>query len=159
MALQKLRGFEVNERQRDLFLWVWSRRRAPGLMQVSLRGAALGALGGLAFSSIMLAAMGAPDPKGYTGLSAIIPMLERGWLMLSMAVPAFGLIGFLGANRVFALNERMYESLLQSGARVPEQKPEVRGGDRWPAIIVGVAAAIIAGFILFLFWASGSGNL
>jgi hypothetical protein len=128
-------------------------------MQVSLRGAAIGALGGLVFVIIMLSAMGAPDPKGYTGLSAIIPLLERSWLMLSLAVPAFGFIGFLGANRVFALNERMYQSLLQSGARVPEQKPEMQAGDRWPAIMVGIAAAIIAGFILYLYWASSTGNL
>lgn len=128
-------------------------------MQIALRGAAIGAVGGLVFAIIMLSAMGAPDPKGYTGLSAIIPMLERGGLMLSLAVPAFGFIGFLGANRVFALNERMYQSLLQSGARVPEQKPVMQAGDRWPAIIVGVAAAIIAGFILYLYWASSTGNL
>jgi hypothetical protein len=149
----------MNERQRDLFLWVWSRRRAPGPVQVAARGAVIGALGGLAFSIIMLSSMGAPAAAGYTGLSAIIPMLERGWLMLTLAVPAFAFLGFLGANRVYAANERMYQSMLQSGARVPEQKPIMQGADHWPAIMVGVAAAIIAGFILFLFWAASTGNL
>ena len=149
----------MNERQRDLFLWVWSQRRAPGAIHISLRGAAIGALGGVAFSIIMLSSMGAPAANGYTGLSAIIPALERGWLMLTMAIPAFAGIGFLGANRVFALNERMYQSLLQSGARVPEQKPVMQGGDRWPAIMVGATFVLIAGFILYLYWAYSTGNL
>ena len=36
----------MNERQRDLFLYVWSQRRQRGQMNVSLMGAGLGALGG-----------------------------------------------------------------------------------------------------------------
>ena len=149
----------MNERQRDLFLWIWSRRRAPGPRRVALRGALIGAAGGLAFSAIMLASMGAPDARGYTGLSTIIPVLERGWLMLTLAVPTFTLIGLVGANRVYAANEAMYQSLLQAGARVPAQKPARLGTDRWPAVAVGITFAIIAGFIIYLFWASSTGNL
>jgi hypothetical protein len=40
----------VNERQRDLFLYQWSRRRAPGAARIALRGAVIGAFGGLAFA-------------------------------------------------------------------------------------------------------------
>ena len=29
----------MNERQRDLFLWVWSKRRAPEQAAIGLRGA------------------------------------------------------------------------------------------------------------------------
>lgn len=79
--------------------------------------------------------------------------------MLTLAVPAFAFLGFIGANRVFAANESMYQSMLQSGARVPEQKPVMQGSDRWPAIMVGATVAIITGFILYLFWASSTGNL
>ena len=149
----------MNERQRDLFLWLWSRRRAPGPLRVALRGALIGAFGGLAFSAIMLTSMGAPPASGYTGLSTIIPLLERGWLMVTLAVPAFAIIGLLGANRVYSANERMYQSMLQAGASVPEQKPTMQVLDRWPAVVVGIVVAIIAGFILYLFWASSTGNL
>jgi hypothetical protein len=51
----------VNERQRDLFLYPWSRRRAPGRGRILLRGAVVGALGGIAFAMIM-AAGGAHTP-------------------------------------------------------------------------------------------------
>lgn len=149
----------MNERQRDLFLWTWSRRRAPGPRRVALRGAVIGAIGGLAFSVIMLTSMGAPASSGYTGLSAIIPLLERAGLMLGLAVPAFAAIGWVGANRIYAANEHMFQSLLQAGAHVPEHKPTMQRLDHWPAVMVGIAVAIIAGFILYLFWASSTGRL
>lgn len=149
----------MNERQRDLFLWTWSRRRAPGPRRVALRGAVIGAIGGLMFSVIMLASMGAPASNGYTGLSAIIPLLERAGLMLSLAVPAFAAIGWVGANRIYAANEHMFQSLLRAGADVPEDKPAMQRLDHWPAVMVGIAVAIIAGLILYLFWASSTGRL
>jgi hypothetical protein len=140
----------MNERQRDLFLWLWSRRRLPGQTAIGLRGAAIGALGGVVFAFILLGESGAAH-GAYTGLSAIIPVIERGGLMLALAVPAFAVLGFLLANRVFASQEAMYQSLLAAGARVPERKPDMQPGDRGPAIAVGVAAALIAGFIIVLF--------
>jgi len=79
--------------------------------------------------------------------------------MLCLAVPTFAAIGFAGASRIFATHERMYQSMLQAGAQVPQQKPTLQGMDRWPAIMVGVVAVIIAGFIGYLIWASSTGNL
>jgi len=79
--------------------------------------------------------------------------------MVTLAVPAFAIIGLLGANRVYSANERMYQSMLQAGASVPAQKPTMQVLDRWPAVVVGIVVAIIAGFILYLFWASSTGNL
>lgn len=140
----------MNERQRDLFLWVWSRRRAPGPMAIALRGAAIGAIGGLVFA-LILGSGGAIDRGSYTGLSIIIPLIERGGMLLLLSVGAFGFLGFVLANRVYTAQETMYQSMLASGARVPEQKPQMQAADRWPAIAVGVAAAIIAGFIIVLF--------
>lgn len=149
----------MNDRQRELFLWQWSHRRTPGRQRVALRGTLIGALGGVAFSVIMLASMGAPAANGYTGLAYLIPVLERGLLMLCLSVPTFAAIGFAGASRIFSANERMYQSMLQAGAQVPQQKPTLQGMDRWPAIMVGVVAVIIAGFIGYLIWASSTGNL
>lgn len=140
----------MNERQRDLFLWLWSRRRTPGQAAIGLRGALIGALGGVAFALIMLGETGA-DRGAYTGIAVIIPLIERGWLLLTMAVPAFALIGWLGANRVYASQEAMYQSMLASGAKVPDQKPVMQMGDRGPALAVAIAAAIIIGFIVVLF--------
>jgi hypothetical protein len=140
----------VNERQRDLFLYVWSRRRGIGQMGAGLRGGVIGALGGVLFAFIMLGEVGA-DRGSYTGLSAILPFFERGGALLVAAVPAFALIGFVLANRVFASQEAMYQSILATGAQPPAQKPVMQPGDRGPAIAVGIAVAVIVGFIIVLF--------
>jgi hypothetical protein len=137
----------MNERQRDLFLWIWSRRRQPGQAAIALRGALVGALGGLLFTLLMIGDIGA-DRGSYTGISVILPMIERGGMLLVMSVGAFAGLGFVLANRVFAAQEAQYQALLSAGAKVPEQKPVMQPGDRWPAIAVGVTAAVIAGFIL-----------
>lgn len=140
----------MNERQRDLFLWLWSRRREPGQGAIALRGALIGALGGVAFALILAGSMDV-DRGSYTGLSVIIPMIERGGVLLILSAGAFGLLGFILANRVFAAQEAMYQSMLEAGARVPEQKPQMRLGDRGPALAVAIAAAVIVGFIAVLF--------
>jgi hypothetical protein len=140
----------MNERQRDLFLYVWSQRRPRGQMNVSLMGAGLGALGGLVFA-LALGSQISVDRGAYTGLSALIPMIEQGGRLLLLSVPAFAGIGFVGANRVYASQEAMYQSILATGARVPEQKPVMQPGDRGPAIAVAIAAGVIAVFIIVLF--------
>jgi hypothetical protein len=142
----------VNERQRDLFLYVWSRRRAPGQMAIAIRGAIIGAIGGLLFALIMIGDVGAGARGSYTGLSAIIPLVERGGVLLVLSVGAFAGIGFFLANRVFASQEAMYQNMLAQGAQAPAQKPEMQGADRWPAIAVGIAVAVIAGFIGFVWF-------
>lgn len=119
-------------------------------MGAGLRGGAIGALGGVVFAFIMLGEVGA-DRGGYTGLSAILPFFERGGALLAAAVPAFALIGFVLANRVFASQEAMYQSILASAAQIPAQKPVMQAADRGPAVAVAVAAALIAGFIIVLF--------
>ena len=72
--------------------------------------------------------------------------------MLVLSVPAFAWIGYLGASRVFAANEAMYQAMLGAGARVPAEKPQLRAGDRGPAIAVAVAVLMIVAFIVVL-WA------
>lgn len=125
----------MNERQRDLFLYVWSKRRAPGRGAVALRGLIIGAIGGLVFTIALASAAG----------------FENFIKILLPAVGAFGAIGFVGANRVYALQEHQYQSILATGAQVPAEKPVMQPGDRGPAIAVAVTVAIIAGFIIFLF--------
>jgi hypothetical protein len=44
----------------------------------------------------------------------------------------------------------MYQSMLATGAQVPPEKPVMQGADRWPAIAVGIAVAVIVGFIAFV---------
>lgn len=140
----------MNERQRDLFLYVWSQRRAPGQMAIAMRGLIIGALGGVLFTLILIGDVTAGSRGSYTGLSAIIPIIERGGTLLVLSVGAFAGIGFFLANRVFASQEAMYQNMLAQGARVPAEKPVMQGADRWPAIAVGIAVAVIAGFILFV---------
>lgn len=145
----------MNERQRDLFLYLWSERRKPGQAQIALRGAIIGAIGGFAFAAILFSDIGAGARGSYTGLSAIIPIIERGGLLLVLSIGAFGFIGFMLANRVFAAQEAMYQSMLATGAQIPAQKPVMQGADRWPAIAVGVAVAVIVGFIAFVWLTLG----
>ncbi|MGE0596038.1 MAG: hypothetical protein AB7P07_06720 [Hyphomonadaceae bacterium] len=139
----------MNERQRDLFLWVWSRRRAPGQAQVALRGALIGALGGVLFTLIMAPGAG-PGVHAYDTAGQLFGRLSEGWRMLAMAAPAFAALGWFGAGRVYASQEATYQAMLANGAHVPTQKPQMRLADRGPALAVGVAALLIAGFILFV---------
>ncbi|PZO55975.1 MAG: hypothetical protein DCF16_01165 [Alphaproteobacteria bacterium] len=140
----------MNERQRDLFLYVWSQRRKRGQAAVSLMGAGIGAAGGVLFT-VLLVSAGGGDRGSYTGLSAIIPTLTQGAAMLAMAVPAFAFIGFVGANRVYASQEAMYQSILATGAQIPSEKPVMQPGDRGPALAVAIAVGVIATFIIVLF--------
>ena len=149
----------MNERQRDLFLWLWSRRRTRGASRVGLRGALVGAAGGLLFSGILLSSMGAPSAAGYTGLSAMLPWLERAATLLLMTVPGLAAVGFFNARRIFTLHEHQYQQLLHAGARVPMQRPVLTVQDRWPLIAVGVAVAVVAGFVGYVLWAAGAGRL
>jgi hypothetical protein len=135
----------MNERQRDLFLWQWSRRRTPGQLAIGLRGAAIGALGGVLFG-LLLAPGPAPGVHAYDFLGQLISGLR----VYVLSVPTFAVIGWSGARRVFAAHEAMYQSLLAAGARVPEQKPVLQARDRGPAVAVGIAVAVIVGFILFV---------
>lgn len=144
----------MNERQRDLFLYLWSRRRQAGRAKTVLRGAVIGALGGVLFTLMMLSAidLGNTWPELMAGLGKI-------GLMLGLAVPAFAWIGFLGASRVWNSQEQMYVAILATGAGVPDRKPVMQPSDRWPAVMVGLVVALIAGFILWLMWAAGAGVL
>ena len=56
-----------------------------------------------------------------------------------------------GGLAFFAAQEAQYQALLQAGARVPDQKPEMQLADRGPALAVGIAVAVIAAFIVTLF--------
>lgn len=140
----------MNERQRDLFLWVWSRRRKPGQAAIGMRGALIGAAGGVLFTLLM--SPGAPaNVHSYDTGGQLFGALFEHLRMLALAVPAFAGIGWLLTNRIYASQEAMYQTMLQGGARVPERKPRMDMADRWPAIAVGVAAALIAIFIATLF--------
>ncbi|OQW57444.1 MAG: hypothetical protein A4S17_04335 [Proteobacteria bacterium HN_bin10] len=139
----------MNERQRDLFMYLWSRRRQPGQAAIALRGAIIGALGGVVFALILLPDVTA-ERGAYTGLSAMLPFIERGGTLLVLSIGAFAGIGFFLANRVFASQEAMYQNMLAQGARPPAEKPVMQGADRGPAIAVAIAAALIVGFIAFV---------
>lgn len=140
----------MNERQRDLFLYLWSKRRTPGQMKIALRGAIIGGLGGVLFA-LILASSGSVDTGGYTGLSVIIPMIERAGKMLVLSVGAFGALGFILTNRIYAAQETMYQNMLASGASVPDAKPQMQMSDRGPALAVAIAGGLIALFIVILF--------
>lgn len=138
----------MNQRQRDLFLYIWTERRKRGRAAVAIRGAIIGAIGGLLFALILGSTFDGPVNGS---VAAILPVIQRAGTLLALSVPAFAWIGYLGATRVFASQEAMYQSMLASGAHVPDTKPVMQGADRWPAIAVGATVVLIAGFILALF--------
>lgn len=139
----------MNDRQRDLFLWQWSRRRMPGRAAVAMRGAKVGALGGVLFTIIIICGFGV-DRGTYTGISMILPVIERAGVLLAVSVPAFAAMGFMFTNRVFFSQESMYQGLLAAGHQVPDEKPILQTADRWPAMLVGLTVVVIVGFIIFI---------
>lgn len=138
----------MNERQRDMFLWKWSRSRRPGRTSIAIRGAVIGAVGGVAFSMILLSGAG---QGGNRSTAAVLAGLHQGLLVFGLSILAFAAMGFLTAYRVFSSHEAMYQSLLRAGARVPEEKPVLLTSDRGPAIVVGIVVAVIVAFIVILF--------
>lgn len=146
----------MTERQRDLFLYQWSRRRTPGRARVALRGAVVGALGGVAFAWI-LTAQGAqlPGVHAYDIAGQIRSILR----LLALAVPAFAFLGWVTTARIWTSQERIYQGLLATGARVPTEKPVLAAAERGPQLAVAVAVAVIAGLVLALFWAARTGRL
>jgi len=148
----------MNERQRDLFLWVWSRRRQPGRAAIGLRGALIGALGGVAFA-LVLAPGASPDVPAYNAWGQMFSGIGNLLKAMALAVPAFGFLGWITADRVFAQQERMYQDLLNAGARVPESKPQMQLADRGPALAVAISFAVILGLVIALFVAVNLGAL
>lgn len=74
----------MNARQRDLFLWVWSRRRTPGRAAIGLRGLIIGVLGGVLFTFIM--SPGAPvGTPAYDIAGQLFGALSEHWRMLTLA--------------------------------------------------------------------------
>lgn len=136
-----------------MFMHVWSRRRARGPLAVAAMGAGIGALGGLAFTAIMLGSMSGEnislnEDEATPLMMAVGRVIGPGGLMLVMAVPAFAALGGFLAFRVFNSQEAMYQAMLAQGARPPETKPVLEGRERWPQYAVIATVALIACFIL-----------
>jgi len=146
----------MNERQRDLFLYLWSRRRTPGRTRILLRGAIVGGLGGVSFALIL--AYGGAHTSGVAAHDTA-GQIRSVLHLLALSVPAFGGIGLAGAHRVWRSQEAMYQALLATGARVPDRKPEITIRDRGPAIAVAITVVVLAGLIAALFWAASTGRL
>jgi hypothetical protein len=145
----------VTDGQRDLFLYQWSRKRAPGRTRIMMRGAVIGGLGGLAFALFMAPGSREPGVATYNTADQIRSFLK----LIGLSVPAFAGIGLAGARRTYNLQEAMYQSMLHAGARVPDQKPLLHLSERGPMIAVIVTAVVIAGLIGALIWVANTGRL
>jgi len=145
----------VTDGQRDLFLYQWSRKRAPGRTRIMMRGALIGGVGGLAFALFMANGAHEPGVAAYNTAGQIGTFLK----LIGLSVPAFAGIGLAGARRTYNLQEAMYQSMLDAGARVPDQKPVLKMNERGPMIAVIVTVVVIAGLIGTLIWAANTGRL
>ena len=144
----------MTDGQRDLFLYQWSRKRAPGRTRIVMRGALIGGLGGLAFALFMAPGAHAPGAADNTA-----GRIETFLKLIGLSVPAFAGIGLAGARRTYNLQEAMYQSMLHAGARVPDQKPVLKLNERGPMIAVVVTVVVMAGLIGALIWAANTGRL
>jgi hypothetical protein len=136
----------MNPNRRDLFLWQWSRRRGIGGSGAALRGALIGAAGGLVFALVLGLDMNSSGPRGFPWLLERISQLV---LLVGVSVPAFAAPACFFAWRIFRTNEAIYHGLLQGGAAVPLQEPPpLAWSERGPAIAVAVAMLLIGALVL-----------
>jgi len=158
----------MNQRQRDLFLWIWSRRRTRGRLNIALIGAGIGALGGLGFTLLFFwlptlagQSIGTLDTSEMAPfLAAIADRLGPQGFVALAATLAFGGMGLFMADRVYSLNERQYQALLDAGASIPATKPMLTVADRAPMFaVLAVFAAIAIFLIVMLVWELQRGNL
>lgn len=146
----------MNDRQRDLFLYQWSRRRTPGVNRVALRGAIIGGLGGFAFAWFLhRSGASKSGVHSYDIGGQLIATLE----LFAISVPTFAVMGLVLARRVFRTQESMFQAIVATGARVPDQKPELGMADRGPMLAVIITFVVLAGCIAWLIWAANTGRL
>jgi len=142
----------MNERQAQLQLYQWGKRRKLGRMNATVRGAIVGAIGGLLFPVLMFAFSGGatieyrdmPTEWRWTGAYGTF------FVMAAMAVPAFAALGALVAWRVWGSQEAIYQSLLAQGYKEPAEPPVLTNAEKWPQYAVFGALGLIVLFILFV---------
>lgn len=142
----------MSQKQDELFLWVWERRRRAGRLRTALIGLAIGALGGLLFTILMFGFGG----EMQIAHDAVPPALR--WatrfgavgFMLVLAVPAFGGLGAVLADRVYQGQEAQYHAIRARGVAVPETKPQLTLAERGPMLAVLIAVLAIMAFIAFV---------
>ena len=142
----------MNARQRDAFLWQWSRKRAIGARGAALRGLLIGAAGGVLFAVLL---QWLTRSEGRAGVDVWLAGLRQFGLVMALAVPAFGALGLALTWRIYASQERIYQALLDQGATLPAAAPVLGWADRGPALAVGVTMALLTGLIVAAFIAYG----
>lgn len=157
----------MNERQQAHFLWDWSKKRQGGPIRFMLYAAGIGAVGGIAFASIMLWAMtlnGASFSINEDEMGGFLVLIARalgptGFLFF-LSVPAFALLGVFLSHGLWGMQEGMYQSLMQSGAVPPASKPQLHWKDnagKWA--VVGVFVLLAIWLLYMLHWEITRGAL
>ena len=157
----------MTERREEAFLWEWTRRRRYGRLCVLMFGLGIGAAGGLVFAVLMLWGMtmnGASFGLNEDEMSPFMLWLGRllgptGFLF-AISIPAFAGLGAFLSFRVWGMIEYRYHSLLDAGARVPDERPLLTLKERMPAIVVLVFFGLLAlGMLYGLWWELNRGAL
>ena len=139
--------------QRDVFLYSWSQRRRRGRRGNALLCAGIGAAGGLLFALLLAGDLGGqltPGKLASPSTQSIITWLGSVLTLFGLSIPTFAALAGVLGDRVFRLNEAMYQGLLAQGATVPATRPTLKAKERGPQIAVAIAMAIIVGFIVVL---------
>lgn len=143
----------MNERQRDRFLYQWSRRRAIGRHGAARRGMLAGAVGGVVVAGLIEAS--AVGSNGIPVLSAddAAKRILSALPLTLVAVPLLASIGRALSVRRWVQRERRYRLLLiDAGVTVPRSKPALRLADRAPVFAAWTAVAFVAGMVAFVRW-------
>lgn len=148
-------------------MWKWTRRRRHGRLGVLLLGLAIGAAGGLAFAILMLWGMtmnGASFSLNEDEMSPLLLWLGRllgptGFLF-AVSIPAFAGLGAILSFRAWDIIEHRYHTLLNTGARVPEERPLLTLKERMPTLIVlAIFGLLVLGALYGLWWELNRGAL
>lgn len=157
----------MNERQRDLFLWQWSRRRNRGRVGGLLLGLGIGAAGGLLFAILMYWAMTFNGRTFGLNEDEMAPFFL--WLgrrlgpavfLFVVSIPPFALLGAFLAHRAWGMLEDRYHALLNAGARTPDEKPTLTLKERAPHLVVlALIGLLVLGGFFGLWWEVTRGAL
>jgi hypothetical protein len=157
----------VEGRRDEAFLWEWTQRRRYGRLGVLMLGLAIGAIGGLVFAILMLWGMTMNGASFSLNEDEMWPfMLWLGRLLgptgflFAVSIPAFAGLGAILSFRVWDMVEHRYHSLLNTGARVPDERPLLTLRERIPTIIVLAIFGLLAlGMLYGLWWELNRGAL
>ena len=153
----------MNQRQAQNFLYEWGKRREGGIRKTILKGAGIGAIGGICFGALFWAL--SPNLSiSEDELAPFLILLARAIgpvaFLFLMTTGAFAGLGAFAALAVWRKMEAQYHQLLAAGVRPATEKPVYTLKDRAGGlIVVGVSVLVLIGLLYGVWWELNRGSL